>query len=289
MRETKREHEMKPQKITLLIILLTTITLSTFCGTAIAITGNSTPSTTTYTGIVVVYSDAERTQPISYGSCVLISPTIVLTAGHCVVGGQAVSVCFDQNPTVTVTQTGLSYSTDQPIYKGVGVAYPRYIASLLAGAKPSEALQASDIGIIVLDTPVEEVTSYPSLPIPGIADTLKVGTKLQVSGYGVQEQITPRNTDNSWVGTFTCNTAIVKLLSNNFQGSINYIKCSANPGQGKGGIAYGDSGGPAIYRSNGEDIVLAINAYVNNANCAGVTFHTRIDNPQVLSWISGYL
>ncbi|HSV48956.1 MAG TPA: trypsin-like serine protease [Candidatus Acidoferrales bacterium] len=280
---------MKPQKITLLITLLATITLSTFCGTTLAITGNSQPDTTRYTCIIVQYSDAERTQPISYSTGVLISPNIVLTAGHCVVGGQAVSVCFDQNPTVTVTQTGLSYSTDQPIYNGVGVAYPQYILSLLAGAKPSEALQTSDVGLIILDQPVTEVTSYPSLPEGGLADNLSTGTKLQVIGYGVQEQITPRNSDKTWVGTFTLNTATVKLLSNNFQGSNNYIKCSANQAQGKGGIAYGDSGGPAIYSNNGENVVLAINAYVNNANCAGVTFHTRIDNPQVLNWISGYM
>jgi hypothetical protein len=160
------------------------------------------------------------------------------------------------------------------------------VASIIAGAKPSQALQASDVAIIQLDTPVTEVTAYPNLPEAGLANTLKTGTTLQVLGYGVQEQIQPKNT---WVGSFSRNGAAVNLLSGNFQGSDKYLKCSANAAQGKGGIAYGDSGGPTIYTCNGESILLAINAYVNNGNCAGVTYHTRIDNPRVLSWISGYL
>jgi secreted trypsin-like serine protease len=277
---------MKQQKIITIIALCAGIILSTFSGSALAITGNSQTDSTPYTCIVVLFSDAARTQPISYGTGILISPTIVVTAGHCVIGGAAVSVCFDQHPTVTITQTGMTYSTSEPIYDGIAQVYPPYVASIIAGAKPSQALQASDVAIIQLDEPVKEVAVYPNLPTAGLADTLKAGTSLQVIGYGVQEQIQPKNT---WVGSFSRNNAAVNLLSGSFQGSDKYIKCSANQAQGKGGIAYGDSGGPTIYTGNGQSILLAVNAYVNNGNCAGVTYHTRIDNPMVLSWISGYL
>ena len=66
---------------------------------------------------------------------------------------------------------------------------------------------------------------------------------------------------------------------------------TANPSQGKGGIAFGDSGGPVIYQANNGSpgIVLAINAMVDNSNCAGVTYHTRIDTTQVLDWVDEYL
>lgn len=277
---------MKQQKIITIIALCAGIMLSAFSGSALAITGNSQPDSTPYTCIVVLFSDAARTQPISYGTGVLISPTVVVTAGHCIIGGAAVSVCFDQHPTVTVTQTGMTYSTSEPIYNGTAIAYPPYVASILASAKPNQVLQTSDVAIIQLDTPVKEVTTYPNLPAADLADTLKVGTPLTVIGYGVQEQIHPKNT---WVESFQRSSATVNLLSTNFQGNDKYLKCSANSAQDKGGIAYGDSGGPTIYTVNGQSILLAVNAYVNNANCAGVTYHTRIDNPLVLSWISGYL
>jgi hypothetical protein len=283
---------MKLLKTPILILLCASIALATFCATGYAITGNSQPNSTPYVGIVVLFSDAARTQPISYSTGILISPTVVLTAGHSVMGGVAASVCFDQGPiTYSMDETGkLSYNTNQPIYNGVPIPNPEFAAIVTAGAKPNQVLKTSDVGLIILDTPVQEVTTFPILPTEGLADTLKVKTDLQVIGYGVQSQITPRGHNvNTWIGSMSRNSATVQLLSTNFQGSSNYLKCTANAAQGKGGIAYGDSGGPVMYNDNGQSVVLAVNAYVNNANCAGVTFHTRIDNPQVLNWINGYL
>jgi hypothetical protein len=283
---------MKTAKTLTLIATCAAIALTSLFGTSTAITGNYAPDQTPYVCVVVLFSDAARTNVLSYGSGVLISPTVVLTAGHCVAGGAAASVCFDQGPiTYAVDENGkIQYNTDQPIYDGTPVAYTPYIASLLAGIKPSQALQTSDVGLISLDKPVQEVTTYPSLPAAGLADNLAVKTDLQVIGYGVQEQITPRGHGvNSWVGTISRNSATVQLLSNNFQGSSNYLKCTANAAQGKGGAAFGDSGGPVLYSNNGQNVVLAVNAYVNNGNCEGVTYHTRIDNPAVLNWINGYM
>jgi hypothetical protein len=96
---------------------------------------------------------------------------------------------------------------------------------------------------------------------------------------------------NSWTGTLSRNTAQVELLSTHFAGSDKYLRLTANAAQNKGGIAFGDSGGPVIYKgSNGQDTVLAVNAYVSNANCGGVTYHTRIDSAEILGWINnGYL
>ena len=281
---------MKTFKTATIISLLTIVTLAAFCSTTYAITGNSQPNTTPYVGIVVLFSDATMTHPISFSTGILISPTVVLTAGHSVIGGAAACVLFDQRPiTYSIDGTGkIHYNTNQPIYIGVPTPYPAYLASVEAGAKNSKLLQTSDVGLIILNTPVQEVQSYPTLPTPGLADSLIVKTTLQVIGYGVQN---PSNGNNlpPLAGSISCNSAIVNLLSTHFQGSDNYLKCSANAAQGKGGIAYGDSGGPVLYTDHGESIVLAVNAYVDNGNCVGVTYHTRIDNVQVLTWIQGYI
>jgi hypothetical protein len=283
---------MKPIKTSILILLCASIALSTFCSTGYAITGNSQPDSTPYVGVVVLFSDAARTQPLSYSTGILISPTVVLTTGHSLFGGVAASICFDQGPIAySIDENGkFSYTTNQPIYNGVPIPYPEYAASILAGAKPSQVLQTSDVGLIILDTPVTEITIFPSLPTAGLADILPAKTALQAIGYGVQFQITPRGHGvNTWVGSLSRNSATIELLSTSFQGSSNYLKCTANAAQDKGGIAYGDSGGPVLYGNNVQNVVLAVNAYVSSANCAGVTYHTRIDNPQVLNWINGYL
>lgn len=64
-----------------------------------------------------------------------------------------------------------------------------------------------------------------------------------------------------------------------------FMKLSANPAQGKGGTCFGDSGGPDLL--GGTDIILGINSYVTNRNCAGVTYSNRIDLPEILDFIDG--
>ena len=38
----------------------------------------------------------------------------------------------------------------------------------------------------------------------------------------------------------------------------------------------------------GTNIVLGVDSYVNNTNCTGVTFSSRVDLAGTLAWIAGY-
>lgn len=281
---------MKTVKTAILIALCASIALAMFSTTSLAITGNSKPSTTPYVGVVVLFSDLERTQAVSYSTGILIAPDVVLTAGHSVIGGVAASVCFDQKITATMDEEGnMDYETQTPVYTGTLLPYPAFADSVDAGAKPSKALKTSDVGLIILDQDVEGIEPA-TLPSESLADTIAVKTALEVIGYDVQYQITPNgNGHYTWDGSVNRNSATVQLLSTHFQGSDKYIKCTANAAQGKGGVTNGDSGGPVLYNDNGKNVVLAVSAYVSNANSAGVTYHTRIDNPDVLSWINEYI
>ena len=75
-------------------------------------------------------------------------------------------------------------------------------------------------------------------------------------------------------------------MSGNFTHSDEFIRLTANPSQGKGGTCFGDSGGPDLRA--GSTTVLAVNSYVTNGNCKGVTYSQRVDIPEVLSWIRGF-
>jgi Trypsin len=282
------------KKTTIVTVLSILAISAVFGSTALAITGKSQPNLTPYTGVVVLFSDPARTTPIGYCSGVLISPTVMLTAGHATLEAASVSVCFDKGPIDYSIKDGkLIYPNNEIIFTGTPIAYPEYALSVLEGTNNGNHLfSSSDIGIIILDTPVKAVTAFPSLPPAGLADTLNAKTSLQEVGYGLQLQVTPKNNGvvNSWAGTLSCNSATAQLVPGNFAGSDKYLKLTANPSQDKGGIAFGDSGGPVLYSINGEKtLVIAVNAYVANSNCAGVTYHTRVDNPQVLAWINGFL
>jgi len=66
-----------------------------------------------------------------------------------------------------------------------------------------------------------------------------------------------------------------------------FVKLTANPGQGRGGVCFGDSGGPDLLGDT--DIILSINSFGNNNNCTGINYSYRIDTPAALSFINDSL
>jgi hypothetical protein len=280
------KQSLKIQKLILLSTLSALVVLALFTSTAYGITGNYSSDSRGYTGVVVLFSDSARQIPIGFCSGFLISPNVMITAGHSLINVAAVSVCFDKGPIAyTIIDGVIVYYGTDTIYNGVPVTYPGYVPA----TSGKQEFSTSDIGLIRLDNSVSGVTIFPKLPAPDFVDTLKTKTDLTLVGYGFQYQVTPKNNGvmNSWTGMVTRNSANVQLLSTHFAGSDKYLKLSANAAQNKGGISFGDSGGPVIYTdSNGQDIVIALNAYVSNANCAGVTYHTRLDSAELLGWIN---
>ena len=94
-------------------------------------------------------------------------------------------------------------------------------------------------------------------------------TPVDVVGYGTQA-FTRGGGPPQPVITLTRRFAPSELIQSNNRTSAEFIKLSANPGRGKGGTCFGDSGGPDVL--GGTDIVLAVNSFVTNGNCAGVAF-----------------
>jgi hypothetical protein len=149
-----------------------------------------------------------------------------------------------------------------------------------------------DVGIVVLSEPVPQskANSYGDLPTLGIVDSLPVRTDVTFVGYGVQYQVTPRNNGGpygAWTGLRERFYASAKLLSNDFAISSDFIKCTANAAQGKGGTAFGDSGGPVLKADT--KTILATTSFGPNSNCAGVGCYYRIDQTDVLAWIHIFL
>jgi hypothetical protein len=126
---------MKTNKLLALTLIIAITLTALYAGTATAITGNTEPNTKPYVGVVVLFADEARTQPIGYCSGFLIAPKVMITAGHSLIGTQAVSVCFDKGPISYDVQDGkLVYYGTETIYNGNPVTYPEYYPTL-AGNK----------------------------------------------------------------------------------------------------------------------------------------------------------
>jgi Trypsin len=143
-----------------------------------------------------------------------------------------------------------------------------------------------DVGIVVLDQPIERAT-YGELPEAGFLDSLATQRGLQditftLVGYGLQSV---KPVESALRERFVTTAQLVTTRSNWTNGIS--VQLTQDPGRGMGGTCFGDSGGPVFYDAT--TTIVAITSYGENANCAGAGWYFRIDQPDVLTWIEGFL
>jgi hypothetical protein len=230
-----------------------------------------------YVGLLVFDVDGD---PAWRCSGALIAPRLILTAGHCTDGAGAARVWFapdvDKDPDYPFSGEGS--------IEGTPFTNPKYGQSPYGGGNGLPAFAYHDVGVVVLDRAVTNV-GYASLPPAGMVDTLRNKTKVDFVGYGVQKQVRDKG-GKVWAGPRVRMYAPSNLVSGKFVHSPDYMRLSLNPGRGKGGFCFGDSGGPDLL--GGTDTILAVNSYVTNYNCSGVGYSSRVDLPDVLSWINSF-
>lgn len=221
-----------------------------------------------YVGILVTVVDGQRV-PVCSGF--LVSPRVFVTAGHCVaaLGGTLPAfVSFDQ-----------AYTGESDLLLGTAVPNPAF----RAGGS------AHEIAAVLLDEEdTDDIGAYAQLPRLGLLDSLNKRKGLQdlsltIVGYGANDVI-KGGYDVQLVRSFA-SSRLLNLTSAN-AGGFN-LQLSSNPGQGKGAICFGDSGGPALLGSS--DVVVGINSYVNNRQCSGNAFAFRLDTVESLGFLAPYL
>jgi hypothetical protein len=270
-----------------IVVFIAVLLVLATVGTAYAITnGEPDAGRHPYVGLVVFdVIDANGNQVPSHRcSASLLSPTLVLTAGHCTEGTVAARVWFAE-----VVQGNPEYPfSGASSYDGIPHTNPDFCIGCGKGL-PGFAIR--DVGVVVLTEPVPVgvVGTYAKLPSAGAVDRLRNKTAIDFVGYGVQFQISgqggipPRA---RWTGPRQRMFAPSELVSGNFTHSDEFMKLALNASQGSGGTCFGDSGGPDLLA--GTKKILAVNSYVTNVNCSGVGYSSRVDIPEVLAWIQSF-
>lgn len=263
----------------LLILLTAALALvSSGATSAHAITGNFVPDFEhDYVGLVVFYD--ENGDPSHRCSGSLLTDRVFLTAGHC----------------VTLDDEGTLASSARVYFEQIVDAVEGYPDT--GGIEAStlynygyEGLrnlpQSRDVGLVILDEPVTatypDITEYASLAAAGTLDRYGKGidATIDLSGYGVQNA--NKNHTVAARERLAAETFIIGGRNPHFTSGFN-VQLASNPGGGRGGTCFGDSGGPVLL--GGTDVVVAVNSFVLNGNCAGQGFGYRTDQADVIAWI----
>jgi secreted trypsin-like serine protease len=267
-----------------------------------AITKNYRPDPDhVYVGLIAFYdSDWEF---IHRCTGELLTPTIVLTAGHCPDDGtgsgevaahariwvlQDVGSHYDA-ATEHDPVTGYPDSCTGTMGNGLGVWCAEADEMYNYGFDDFATFpNTHDAGLVALKQPLQ-LSRYAALAKAHTVDRLATKRGIQdvtvrVSGFGVSYLLDTRQNDRSI--SFRVRLQGDSTITNlHNQATLGFNIQAIGNGSRRAGTCSGDSGGPMFWPA-GSDTVVAVTSFGNsNAGCRGNGYYYRTDRQPVIDWI----
>lgn len=217
-------------------------------------------------------------------STTLLSPTVLLTAGHCTSEGGVRNL----NTWATFTEK-ISFAGRQNYPSLAAFLDDKKNGWIKGDAHPhpnyrdfAQFPSTFDVGVVILRQRVS-MSTYGSLPPENFLTTIRgaADNKFTTVGYGMQGLIKPFLEDI--YARYLGSVRLVELNST-FDAGMS-AKFTNNPGIG-GGSCFGDSGGPIFY-GNSNMIVAVVSWGITP--CIGVDFQFRIDTRLALDFIRQFV
>jgi secreted trypsin-like serine protease len=264
-------------KKTVLVLFLTLVLVLSTNGIASAITnGTADENGHPYVGLLIFDVGGA---PAWRCSGTLLSPTVLLTAGHCTDGASAGRVWFEAD----MQQPGLGYPTG-------GATSIEFSEIHTHPLFHEGAFVLHDVGIVILSRPVP-MSTYGVLPTVNQLDQLKTQRGKQdvtftAVGYGLQQSFP----DQAMFLAHNVKVRMVAtphLLQINVPGFTGDFSLLLSNNASTGGTCFGDSGGPNFL--NNTNVVAGVTSFGINGNCAGTGGVFRLDRQNVLDFINSFL
>jgi len=228
---------------------------------------------------VVLLSIEAGGVPVGRCSATLLSPTVVLTAGHCT--GEP----GDFSGMRVFTESDVDNGNNFYPNKG-----PNSVQAVSWASHPSfshAVFARYDVGVVILEEPGVVLDSYPSLPKPDLLDELtrrrgQQETTFTAVGYGLQ-QISPVSMEAKRMRMYA-NPRLVQISS---LGAKDDFSMLLSNNRSTGGVCFGDSGGPNFLGKS--SVIAGVTSFGKNGNCAGTGGVFRLDRINVLNFIESYL
>jgi len=224
---------------------------------------------------VVLILMEENGAPAYRCSGTLISPTYVLTAGHCAgAPGEFSGMRIFTESDVDNGNNNYPYAGPNSVEAVRWAAHPDY---------PTTSFVVHDVGMIELADPVY-LDEYGQLPAVDSLDRLKTKRGLQdvtftSVGYGLQE-INPVFEQADRVRM----VAHPRLIQINVPGFTGDFSLLLSNNHSTGGTCFGDSGGPNFLGDS--NVVAGVTSFGINGNCAGTGGVLRVDRQTVHDFMS---
>jgi hypothetical protein len=240
-----------------------------------------------FVGLIVFYDQAGEFTGRCSGS--LISPTVFVTAGHCVEGATTARVYFQQD-------AGANYDPATELDPITG--YPETCANGTLGTLCATSDQLfdfaevtdspSDVAVVILDQPIA-LQEYGELPTENVLLTIGRGaanTLFTVSGYGLTKRW-PEQTGKAFISYRERLMGLSSFVNLNNTGGF-FVQTQGN-GNGRSGTCNGDSGGPVFLGGFESNVIIGVTSFGLNGLCRGTDFAFRLDTPEVLAWLNTFL
>jgi V8-like Glu-specific endopeptidase len=222
-------------------------------------------------------------EPAYRCSATLLSPTVVLTAGHCTSNypGEPYSGMR------VFTEADVDNGNNNYPYKGKNsVEAKAWYAHPLYETAP---FFVHDVGVVILKKPIY-LDTYGELPEEGQLDQLVEEVKkpkitFTSVGYGLQKSFPDAASWKDQADRVRM-VAYPNLLQINtgFTGDFSVLLSNNT---NTGGTCYGDSGGPNFLGDT--NIVAGVTSYGLNWTCGGTGGVFRMDRPDVLEFVNSFL
>lgn len=207
----------------------------------------------------------------------LLAPKVVLTAAHCTAGMERAWATNAASVTEPF-RSGIPTGSGAP---GTPHTHPLYddFASFP---------DTHDIGVVVLDSPLDTGGTFGRLPSEGLLDPYvrapsnRSEVLFTTVGYGLQ-QVRPR------LQAQTVRYAATSHLVN-LESAINTggnLQTSNNAGKHDGGSCFGDSGGPVFWGDTAT--VAGVVSFGVSPNCTGTDWSRRADIADTLNFVRPFL
>jgi V8-like Glu-specific endopeptidase len=213
--------------------------------------------------VMALYAQVPGQEGGALCTTTLISPTVLLTAAHCVS-----SAMFEgEAKFAAIMGTNIRDTEHRKIAKVREVHWDQ--------AFDKNAPQnGHDIGVAILEEPINDIR-----PIPFNTTALRSesnGQELRITGYGLDDGFEQMGGGGGESSAGTKRVAKTKQIS--FDDLTIELGATSLLGtfQGEANICSGDSGGPVLAKVNGVETIVAVNSY-GMILCLGSSHSTRVD------------